>query len=193
MSEVASYYITKINVVTARPFVEKWHYSKSLPGCVYYFGLYRKEELIGVAAYGKPAMRYQAKCYGCDIELRRLCLIDETPKNAESRFISLTLKYLKKEGVIAVLSLADPEHFHQGIIYKASNFEYLGEERGGGSRLILIDGIEVHSRTAWAIYGTSGIKSLQKLLGADRVQGRNKKRKHVYRYVLNTPLITNKT
>ena len=193
MSEVREYTIQRITASVARPFVAVWHYSKTLPGCRYYFGLYHNDSLIGVAAYGEPAMRHQARCYDCDIELRRLCLIDDTPKNAESRFISLTLKYLKKEGVKAVLSLADPEHSHQGTIYKASNFEYLGEEKGGGSRLIHIDGIEVHSRTCWAIYGTSGIQSLKKLLGQDRVDGRNKKRKHVYRYVLNEHLTTAST
>ena len=184
MSEVKQYTIQLIDSKTAKPFAEKWHYSKSLPGCKIYFGLYRQEELIGIAAYGEPAMRHQATCYNCDLELRRLCLIDNTPKNAESRFIGLTLKSLKKQGYKAILSLADPEHKHQGVIYKASNFTYLGEERGGGSRLIVIDGVEIHSRSAFAQYGTSGVKSLQALLGVDRVSGRNKQRKLVYRYEL---------
>jgi hypothetical protein len=186
MSEVKGYTVEKIDSKFARPFVQKWHYSKTLPASVEIFGLFRKNELIGVAAYGHPAMRNQANCYDIDIELRRLCLIDDTPKNAESRFISLTIKQLKKVGYKAVLSLADPEHGHIGTIYKASNFEYLGEERGGGSRLIVIDGEPIHSRSAWAKYGTSGINSLKKLLGEDRVQGRNKKRKHIYRYQLKS-------
>lgn len=186
MSEVKDYEAIEISAKVARPFVKKWHYSNSMPGSKHYFGLFRKRtELIGVACYGVPAMRHQSACYGCDLELRRLCLIDDTPKNAESRFLSLTLKMLKRIGYKAVLSLADPEHGHQGVIYKAANFEYLGEERGGGSRLLVIDGQVIHSRTAWARYGTSGIGSLKKLLGERRVSGRNKKRKKVYRYILN--------
>ena len=184
MSEVKSYTVREITVVQAKPFVLLWHYSKSLPGCKYYFGLFRDDVLIGVAAYGEPAMRHQANCYACDIELRRLCLIDDTPKNAESRFIGLTLRELKKKKYTAVLSLADPEHDHSGTIYKASNFECLGEERGGGSRLITVDGVEIHSRSAFAKYGISGVIGLKKLLGEDRVSGRNKKRKIVYRYKL---------
>jgi hypothetical protein len=184
MSEVKHYTIKEITLLEAKPFVLLWHYSKSLPGSKHYFGLYREGNLIGVAAYGEPAMRHQATCYDCDIELRRLCLVDDTPKNAESRFIGLTLKELKKKKYKAVLSLADPEHAHQGTIYKASNFECLGVERGGGSRLIVIDGVEIHSRSAFAKYGISGVIGLKKLLGEERVSGRNKKRKFVYRYKL---------
>jgi hypothetical protein len=185
MSEVKLYTIGSIEAGTAKPFCKKWHYSKTLPGCKHYFGLYSDDTLIGVAAYGTPAMTNQQKCYHCDLELRRLCLIDDTPKNAESRFLGLTLKKLRQDGYCAVLSLADPEHQHLGTIYRASNFEYLGRERGGGSRLLIIDGHPVHSRTAFARFGTSGIKSLTKLLGNERVSGRNKQRKHVYRFVLD--------
>ena len=96
MSEVKSYKIKRITTGEARPFVKKWHYSGILPASTDIFGLYKGEIIIGVAAYGHPAMRNQASCYNVDIELRRLCLIDDTPKNAESRFISLTMKELKK-------------------------------------------------------------------------------------------------
>ena len=74
------------------------------------------------------------------MELRRLCCIDNTPKNTESYFISKTLILLRKIGIRKVLSLADPNYGHNGGIYKASNFTLLGEERGGGSRDIFIDG-----------------------------------------------------
>lgn len=184
MSEVMDYRVVQIDIEKAKPFCRKWHYSGTLPGCKYYFGLYRADDLIGIAAYGVPAMMKQAACYHCDLELRRLCLIDETPKNAESRFIGMTLRILKRLGHLAVLSLSDPEHGHTGTVYRASNFEYLGKERGGGSRLIIIDGIVIHSRSAFAKYGTSGVNSLKRLLGEEHVVGRNKERKNVYRFVL---------
>ena len=184
MSEVKQYTIKEIVPSLAKTFVISWHYSHSMPASKVCFGLYRGEDLIGVAVYGDPAMRHQATCYACDIELRRLCIIDDTPKNAESRFIGLTLKALRKKGFKAVLSLADPEHGHQGAIYRASNFECLGEERGTGSRLLVVDGVEMHSRSAFRKFGRSGIKNLSDLLGAHRVSGRNKQRKFVYRYVL---------
>lgn len=184
MSEVKHYTIQTIPAKTAKTFVLTWHYSRSMPASKVCYGLYRGVELIGAAVYGLPAMRHQALCYDCDIELRRLCLVDNTPKNAESRFIGLTLKALRKQGYRAVLSLADPEHAHQGTIYRASNFDCLGEERGTGSRLLIVDGVEMHSRTAFRKFGRSGIQNLADLLGAHRVSGRNKQRKIIYRYAL---------
>jgi len=169
-----------------KQFCEEWHYSKTCPAGKYYFGLYRCNELIGVICYGEPAMRNQKKCYGADIELRRLCCIDDTPKNTESFFIGNTLRKLKKIGIKKVLSLADPNFGHSGTIYKASNFVLLGEEQGGGSRDIFIDGVKIHSRTAFAKYGASGQKKLSELLPNSKVEVRNKIRKLVYAYELNT-------
>jgi len=169
-----------------KSFCAEWHYSKTCPAGKYYFGLFREEELIGVICYGEPAMRNQKKCYGADIELRRLCCIDDTPKNTESFFIGNTLRRLKKIGVKKVISLADPNFGHSGIIYKASNFTLLGEEQGGGSRDIFIDGVKIHSRTAFAKYGASGLKRLSELLPDSEIEVKNKTRKLVYIYELNT-------
>lgn len=180
----ASYKVALVDRKTASSFICKHHYSQSCPNVVLYYGLFLNGDIVGCAAFGHPAMRHQSSCYNVDIELRRLCLLDKAPKNSESFFIGKTLKDLKRKGYKKVLSLADPEHFHTGVIYRASNFRYEGVEKGGGSRLIVIDGKEVHSRTAYSLYGTSGIQSLKKLLGEHRVTGRNKLRKHVYTYEL---------
>ncbi|MBT6501613.1 MAG: hypothetical protein HOK67_17100 [Deltaproteobacteria bacterium] len=129
-------------------------------------------------------MKNQKDCYSCDMELRRLCCIDNTPKNTESYFISKTLILLRKIGIRKVLSLADPNYGHNGGIYKASNFTLLGEERGGGSRDIFIDGEKIHSRTAFARYGASGQKKLSEILHEKTVVVKEKKRKLVYIYNL---------
>ena len=168
----------------ALAFCRLWHYSGTCPGCKLYYGLFSEGDLIGVIAYGEPAMRFQKQCYQADIELRRLCLIDDTPKNAESFFIGATLKLVKREGFSCVLSLADPAFGHEGTIYKASNFVYEGRERGGGSRDIFIDGVHYHSRTAFAKFGASGAKRLKELLPGSVVEVLNKERKHVYTYIL---------
>ena len=53
------------------------------------------------------------------MELRRLCCIDETPKNTESYFIGRTLRWLRKNtGYKVVVSYADTHHGHEGTIYK---------------------------------------------------------------------------
>lgn len=116
-----------------KEFIEKWHYSKSINGLIsdYCFKLTHKDEIIGAMIYGRLAMANAWKKYGDKIEdvteLRRLCCIDDTPKNTESYFIGATLRWLKKNTEIkTVVSYADPEYGHEGIIYKASNFKMIG-------------------------------------------------------------------
>jgi hypothetical protein len=118
-------------------FIETNHYSKSINGCMtdYCFALYDGDKMIGASFFGRMAMANQWKKFGeveSDvIELRRLCCIDNTPKNTESYFIGSMLKWLKKNTQIkVVVSYADAEHGHSGTIYKASNFTYNGFTKG---------------------------------------------------------------
>ena len=62
-------------------------------------------------------------------ELHRLHILDVTPKNTESWFISKCLKLLKKEKphIKAVVSFADSTEGHNGVIYQACNFFYYGK------------------------------------------------------------------
>lgn len=117
-----------------KSFIETWHYSKSINGLKsdYCFKLLYNEEIIGGMIYGGLAMVNQYKKY-CNkesdiVELRRLCCIDDTPKNTESYFIGSTLRWLKKNsGIRLILSYADPNYGHEGTIYKASNFKFVGK------------------------------------------------------------------
>ena len=100
--------------------------------------------------YGRMAMANQWKKFSDKpenvIELRRLCCIDDTPKNTESYFIGATLRQLKKDwGEGVVVSYADKEHGHSGIIYKASNFKMVGEIKG--AKVIYWDGKRYHDKT----------------------------------------------
>ena len=100
--------------------------------------------------YGIPAMYGVAERYYPDnpnavIELNRLCCIDDTPKNTESYFIGKTLKWLKNNtNFKVILSYADSARNHNGTIYKASNFIYLGMT--SPDRVLIVDGEKYHSR-----------------------------------------------
>ena len=80
------------------------------------------------------------------IELRRLCCIDDTPRNTESYFIGKALRLLKKDwkGKI-VVSYADKEYNHVGTIYKASNFKQ--EAPIKGSKVIMLNGKRYHDKS----------------------------------------------
>lgn len=134
-----------------KDFVEKWHYSKSINGLrvSYCFKLLDGENLIGAMIYGNLAM---ANCYkkyveleNDIIELRRLCCIDDTPRNTESYFIGQTLKWLEKNTSIKkVVSYADPEFGHSGGIYKATNFQHIGYT--GAGRVIIYKDRRYHDK-----------------------------------------------
>ena len=134
-----------------RDFIEEWHYSKSINGLMsdYCFKLMDGNRMIGAMIYGRFAMANVWKKYSNSpeevIELRRLCCIDDTPKNTESYFIGSTLRWLKKNTTIkTVISYADPEYGHEGIIYQATNFKDIGKTSAG--KVIMYNGKKYHDK-----------------------------------------------
>lgn len=117
---------------TVREFIEKNHYSRSINGVKgsLFFCLRDAEQtLVGAAMFGRLAMHNQFARYTKReeeiVELRRFCCIDDTPKNCESRFLGFCLRWIRRNvpELKFVLSYADLEHGHTGIIYRASNFQ----------------------------------------------------------------------
>jgi hypothetical protein len=108
-------------------------------------------ELVGAMVYTRPtsptaAAKYHPSNPDKCLELRRLCCIDDTPRNAESFFIGRTLKWLRKNTEIEfIISYADPEFGHAGTIYKASNFKLYGMTNE--SSQLEVDGRRYHTRT----------------------------------------------
>ncbi len=88
------------------------------------------------------------------IELKRLCCIDNTPKNTESYFIGNTLRWLRKNTDIkTVISYADMTYSHEGTIYKASNFIHYGMTNKG--KVIMYNGKRYHDKTIRTKYKES--------------------------------------
>jgi hypothetical protein len=93
-------------------------------------------KIAGALFYGQMAMAGQWKRFSDTpenvIELRRLCCINDTPKNCESFFVSKTLKMMRRDwrpdGII--VSYSDLEYGHTGVIYRALNFKCLGVRPG---------------------------------------------------------------
>lgn len=133
-------------------FIEVWHYSGSINGCIsdYCYSLRDTEGSIkGALFYGRMAMANQWRRFADSerdvIELRRLCCVDDTPKNAESFLIGRSLRALSKDwGGKVVVSYADMEYGHEGTIYRASNFECLGAQKG--ARVIIHNGRRYHDK-----------------------------------------------
>jgi hypothetical protein len=148
-----NWYVKRVERKDVRDFIETWHYSQSINGCIadYCYALYNPaDEMMGAMFYGRMAMANQWKRFGDEadkvIELRRLCCIDDTPKNTESFFIGKSLRLLRKDwckGI--VVSYADKEFGHGGVIYKASNFKQLEDIKG--AKVIMLNGKRYHDKT----------------------------------------------
>ena len=178
-------------------FIEKHHYSHNVNGVqsLYHYGLFTEgnfglPKMIGAMMYAHPSMPATAKKYNpinpdkC-LELRRLVCIDDTPKNTESYFIGQTFKLLKRDTDMEVIvSFADQHHGHTGIIYKATNFEYLGETSKG--RILMVDGKEMHSRSLNQLDRPYGRELNRRYKAGDKnIFWKNTKPKHIYTYYLN--------
>lgn len=116
-----------------RNFVEKYHYSHSVNGVKisHCFQFTVNKFLIGAAIFGQlstTAWKKFGECESDVLELRRLVCLDDTPKNTESRCIAIMLRWLKRNtDWKIVVSYADTNFGHSGVIYRASNFVFVGE------------------------------------------------------------------
>ena len=151
--KVSNFTIDSVDRKVIQSFVHKWHYSHDTNGVqqTQCFALFDDMKMIGAMIYAIPSMPATAARYNRDNpercwELRRLCCIDDTPTNTESYFIGQTLRWLRQNTDIEVIvSYADLEQGHEGVIYKASNFHLLGQS-GGGS-ILMVDGKKYHARS----------------------------------------------
>ena len=178
-------------------FIEKHHYSHNVNGVqsLYHYGLFREgnfgiPKMIGAMMYAHPSMPATAAKYNpinpdkC-LELRRLVCIDDTPKNTESYFIGQTFKLLRKTtDKEVIVSFADQHHGHTGVIYKATNFDYLGET--GKGRILVVDGKEMHSRSLNQLDRPYGRELNRRYkAGDENIFWKNTNPKHIYVYYLN--------
>ena len=178
-------------------FIEKHHYSHNVNGVqsLYHYGLFTEgnfgiPKMIGAMMYAYPSMPATAAKYNpinpekC-LELRRLVCIDDTPKNTESYFIGQTFKLLKRDTDMEVIvSFADQHHGHTGVIYKATNFDYLGETAKG--RILMVDGKETHSRSLNQIKRPYGRELNRRYkAGDENIFWKKTNPKHIYLYYLN--------
>lgn len=193
IGEVKSYKVSICKRKEIAGFISTWHYSKNVNGIIadYNFKLMDSENnLIGAIMYGTIAMAGVWKKYADNkedlVELRRLCCIDNTPKNTESFFIGKTLKWLKKNTKFKkVISYADTTYNHEGTIYKASNFKHVGVTAKG--KVIMYNGQRIHDKAIRTFYNGElkpFSKKIIKALETGEAEYVDTKPKHIYIYEL---------
>ena len=191
MSIKDKYYVELVERNQIRDFIETHHYSQNINGTIadYCFALYDKDtsEMVGAMFYGRMAMANQYKKYGKRdevTELRRLVLIDDTPKNTESFFIGYTLRWLSKNtNIKTIVSYADPNYGHSGIVYRATNFTHVGMTSPG--RVIMYKGKKYHDKTIRTKYKGKlkpFAKEIKEALKTGEAYYKKQLPKHIYVY-----------
>ena len=143
------------------------HYLRSMPpAAVACFGVFANGELVGGVVLTTGARHGHRVLAGSNcqdvITLARLYLVDEMPKNAESRVLGVVARELRRRNIRALLSYADPAVGHAGTIYKAAGWTYLG--RGQSTRYLDFgDGSLRHPRSISTQYGTCSPRRLAQM------------------------------
>lgn len=133
--QIKDYHIERLDCETAKRYIREHHYSHgshNAPSPCY--GLFNGIYLIGVLMFAVPCsenVRRSVFGKGYEdyvLELHRLHILDGTPKNTESWFVSRCLKMLRKDHpqTKAVISFSDISEGHHGTIYRACSFYQCG-------------------------------------------------------------------
>jgi len=139
--------VKSLDKKTCDDWVVKKHYSRRKSIFWAGFGLYEYDVLSGVVVYGQPSPPIQKYSFvDRDFKLYELSrlVIQTDSKNAASFLIGNSLKMLDKPN--AVVSYADSEQSHCGIVYQATNWLFTGSTISH-DHLYLINGIRTHPMT----------------------------------------------
>lgn len=128
-------------------FVRHKHYSRRPSIFWAGFGLVIDDLIQGVVVYGQPSPPIQRHAFRDRefklYELARL-VVQTTERNAASFLIGQSLRMLEPH--CAVVSYADSEWGHCGIVYQATNWLYTGATVSH-DHMYIVDGVRTHPMT----------------------------------------------
>lgn len=164
---------------------EHFHYSHKIPsGKLVKHGVWENGKFIGCVLYGDSAnanmhtpynLKYENVC-----ELRRVAL--KQHKHPVTEIVAKSLKFLHRTnpGLEIVISYADKNQGHLGIIYQAGNWFFENETKNVASEIV-INGNKFHPRTVYDMYGTSSMKWIKDNVDPDAYRLMTKgKFKYIY-------------
>jgi hypothetical protein len=128
------YEVRDCDLAAARRVIEQHHYAHgSSHTAVFVHGLYRGDQLVGVAQWlppTKPCARTVHRQWQKVLSLSRLVVVPGEPKNAASILLGESIRRIKKtKRWVALVTFADDYQGHKGTIYKATNWTYLGQTK----------------------------------------------------------------
>lgn len=204
--------IRQIEKGLAEEMIVKNHYSHKWSLCQVAYGIFyisdtdseffdaKEEKHIGSIVFGQPVGRSAAESISDLIkvdevfELTRLWVADGYGRNIESYGLTESIKLVKRDfpHIKAIITYADCEAGHRGIIYQACNMYYQG-----CGKIALMPNYSVsligppykwmHSRTVSSIYGSHNVDHLKKKIGHDFWR-RKESSKHRYFYLFGNKI-----
>jgi hypothetical protein len=120
------YKVKSIDNFECKDWLINKHYAHRIPPIEYAFGVYNGQKLEGICTFGTPVSSTLRELFGGYklMELNRLVVNDNLPKNTLSYFVGKCIKMIPKPMVL--VSYADTSHNHHGYIYQATNWVYTG-------------------------------------------------------------------
>lgn len=155
------YFCMEIDSERANALVKQFHYSgKVVPNSNLHLGLFGVSgALKGCLSFG-PSMNGVSTATKLSnstamLELNRMVMHDDQPRNSESCAIGLCVKWLKRfrKDVHWLLSFSDGKEGNVGYIYQATNWSYIGHL--DSDSFYDLDGEVVHAVTVWHRYKES--------------------------------------
>lgn len=174
--------VVPVDKKTADAFVVAKHYSRRASIFWAGFGLEIDGLLEGVCVFGQPSPPIQRFSFADrDFRLYELArLVVQTPrKNAASFLVGGSLRLLPAP--CAVVSYADMEWGHAGIVYQATNWLYTGAVVSH-DHAYLVDGVRVHPMTL----RDRGITDPRRWAREHGVESVPPREKHRYFYLCGT-------
>lgn len=150
-----SYFCFEISSADANRLVKRFHYSgKVAPNSNLHLGLFDVHgKLKGCLSFG-PSINGESTALKLSnssrmLELNRMVMDDDQPRNSESSAISLCIKWIKRyrRDIHWLLSFSDGKEGNVGYIYQASNWMYIGHL--DSDSFYTLDGEVVHAVTVW--------------------------------------------
>lgn len=159
------FYVIQITAKMARQVIMQNHYSHTaVNNSFVHLGLYLGGVLEGVLQFGyalnpvRIGHIVKDTVVGEYLELNRMWLSDNAPRNSESKAVSYAIKYIKKviPSIAWIQSFADERCRTGGVVYQACNFMYCGSHN---SEFYELDGETYHKllHTAHKDKGKRGI------------------------------------
>lgn len=168
-----------------------FHYAKRVPNIKYGFNVYENGVWCGVILFGYGAAINIASPFGLHqgevLELERVALNGK--QTTTSQCVAAALKALHKINPIVkiIVSYADIDQNHAGIIYQATNWIYLGKFNEGERGAFIIHGKKVHRRSIGAMGGIQSLEWVRNNLDPEATEFRTKG-KHKYIFVFDKRL-----